>query len=109
MANAAALGGLGGGNVRTALQEQAFGRAQTDYENQLGRLAGLSAQGLTAAQGGLQAGYGPSYVQTGQDIGVASQTPSGPEITPYKPANISGDSSGGGLLSNLMGGLSSLF
>jgi hypothetical protein len=28
--NAAAIGGLGGGNVRTALQEQAFGRAQYD-------------------------------------------------------------------------------
>lgn len=46
---ASAIGGLGGGNVRTALQEQAFGRAQTDYQNQLNRLAALSGSGQTAA------------------------------------------------------------
>ena len=47
--NSSAIGGLGGGNVRTALQEQAFGRAQTDFGNQFNRLASLSGTGQTAA------------------------------------------------------------
>lgn len=47
--NAAAIGGLGGGNIRTALQEQAFGRAQTDFANELNRLAGISGTGQVAA------------------------------------------------------------
>lgn len=47
--NVSAIGGLGGGNVRTALQQQAFGRAQTDIQNQLSRLAGLSGTGQQAA------------------------------------------------------------
>ncbi|MCK5600848.1 hypothetical protein KAR91_03205 [Candidatus Pacearchaeota archaeon] len=46
--SASAIGGLGGGNVRTALQQQAFGRAQTDYQNQLNRLAALSGTAQTA-------------------------------------------------------------
>jgi hypothetical protein len=52
--NASAIGGLGGGNVRSALQAQAFGRSQTDIANQFNRLAGLSEAGRSAA------------VQTGQ-------------------------------------------
>jgi hypothetical protein len=47
--NSAAIGGLGGGNVRSALQEQAFNRAQTDYANQYNRLAGLAGTGGTTA------------------------------------------------------------
>jgi hypothetical protein len=47
--NASAIGGLGGGNVRTALQQQAAGFAQQDYQNQLNRLAGLSGTGQQAA------------------------------------------------------------
>lgn len=47
--NASAVGGLGGGNVLTALQEQAAGIASTDLENQLNRLAGISGTGQTAA------------------------------------------------------------
>ena len=78
--NAAAIGGLGGGNVRTALQSQAFGRAQTDYQNYLSQLGALSGQGLTAAQGGIQSGYGPSYLQTGTDQGVAQGVASSPEF-----------------------------
>ena len=46
--NASAIGGLGGGNVRTALQEQAFGRAQTDYANQFNRLGSISGAGQAA-------------------------------------------------------------
>jgi hypothetical protein len=47
--NQSAIGGLGGGNVRTALQEQAMGFAQQDIENQFGRLGQLAGQGQNAA------------------------------------------------------------
>jgi hypothetical protein len=47
--NSAAIGGLGGGNVRTALQQQAVGFAQQDIENQFGRLGQLAGQGQNAA------------------------------------------------------------
>ena len=47
--SASAIGGLGGGNIRTALQEQAFQRAQTDYGQQFNRLAALSGSGQVAA------------------------------------------------------------
>jgi len=53
--NQAAIGGLGGGNVRKALQEQAVGLAQQDFSNQFNRLASLAgvAQQTTAQQGAL--------------------------------------------------------
>jgi len=47
--NASAIGGLGGGNVRTALQQQAVGFAQQDIQNQFGRLGQLAGQGQGAA------------------------------------------------------------
>jgi len=46
--NAAATGNLGGGNVRTALQEQAAGIAQQQFGDYQNRLAGLSGQGQNA-------------------------------------------------------------
>jgi len=49
----AAIGGLGGGRVRGALQEQAFGIASTRLDDQLNRLSQLSGRGQqTAAQQG---------------------------------------------------------
>lgn len=54
--NEAAIGGLGGGNVRTALQEQAFGIASQQLGERKSRLAGLAAGGLSAV--GQQAGFG---------------------------------------------------
>jgi hypothetical protein len=48
--NLSATGGLRGGRAKTALQEQAFGRAQTDFGNYYARLAGLSGQGLEASK-----------------------------------------------------------
>lgn len=65
--NQAAIGGLGGGNIRTALQEQAFGRAQTDLDQQLARLTGVAREGLTATQAGLRE---PARISTGVDVGV---------------------------------------
>lgn len=55
--NEAAIGGLGGGNVRTALQEEAFGRAATQLGERKSRLANVASGGLTqvARQGGIGA------------------------------------------------------
>ncbi|MGY8962549.1 MAG: hypothetical protein ACKVKT_03225 [Rhodospirillales bacterium] len=47
--NEAALGGLGGGNVRTALQEQAFGIASTQLGERKDRLANVASLGATSA------------------------------------------------------------
>jgi hypothetical protein len=46
--NQSAIGGLGGGNVRRELQQQAFGRAQTGLQRRLANLAGLSGAGRQA-------------------------------------------------------------
>ena len=54
--NQAAIGGLGGGNVRTALQEQAFGIASQQLGERQNRLAALARGGLSAV--GQQAGFG---------------------------------------------------
>ena len=71
--NASAIGGLGGGNVRTALQEQAFGRAQTDLGQQFNRLSALRTGGQTATQN--VASFGAQSVgragQLIQDAGAA--------------------------------------
>jgi len=50
LANQAAIGGLGGGNVRSALVEQGTGFAAQDLQNQFSRLQALSGQGLSAGQ-----------------------------------------------------------
>lgn len=54
--NQASIGGIGGGNVRRALQEQAVGLAAQDFGNQFSRLGQVS--GLGAALAGQQAGAG---------------------------------------------------
>lgn len=46
--NSSAIGGLGGGNVRSALVQQGVGFAQQDIDNQFGRLGQLAGQGLAA-------------------------------------------------------------
>jgi len=46
--NQAAIGGLGGGNIRTALQEQGTAFAQQDINNQFNRLATLTGGGQAA-------------------------------------------------------------
>ena len=47
--NAAAIGGLGGGNVRTSLVEQGVGFAQQDFQNRFARLGQIAGQGQAAA------------------------------------------------------------
>ena len=46
--NSAAIGGLGGGNVRSALVQQGVGFAQQDLQNQFGRLGQIAGQGQAA-------------------------------------------------------------
>lgn len=55
--NEAAIGGLGGGNVRTALQEQAFGIASTDLNNRIDRLGRVARGGdvVSLNQAGISA------------------------------------------------------
>ncbi len=62
--NASAIGGLGGGNVRSALVEQGVGFAQQDFQNQFGRLGQLAGQGQSAAN---QVGQGA--LNTASQIG----------------------------------------
>ena len=47
--NAAATGGLGGGQVLSELQRQAIGLAQQDFQNQFARLGDVTGTGLSAA------------------------------------------------------------
>lgn len=47
--NASAIGGIGGGNVRSALVEQGAGFAAQDFGNQFNRLGDLRTAGQTAA------------------------------------------------------------
>lgn len=49
--NQAAIGGAGGGNVRTALQEQAAGFASQDQANAFNQLSAISGAGQVAAGG----------------------------------------------------------
>jgi hypothetical protein len=58
--NAASTGGLGGGNVQRALQENAIGLAAQDFNNAFNRLGQVSDRGLGA--GGQMAG---NMMQTG--------------------------------------------
>ena len=72
--NAAAIGGLGGGNVRQELQRQAMGLAQQDFQNQFNNLGTISDRGFQATNAagnygtqlnGAKAGYAYG---AGQDI-----------------------------------------
>ena len=67
--NASKIGGLGGGNVRTALQQQAFGRAQTDFGNQFNRLGAIRSGGQAATTNLGQFGQ-----QTGANVSNLMQT-----------------------------------
>jgi hypothetical protein len=58
--NSSAIGGLGGGNVRTALQAQAAGFAMQDVDSQFNRLGALSGQGQNAANVSGQVGAQPT-------------------------------------------------
>lgn len=74
--NQAAIGGLGGGNVRTALQEQAMGIAATQQQQYLENLRSLATRGqeIAGAESGLIASTGMMGAQMTQRSGeVLSQ------------------------------------
>jgi len=73
VANASAIGGLGGGNVRSALQQQGIGFAAQDFGNYYNRLAGLSSTGQTTGQqlGGFGANFASSTAGLYGNIGQA--------------------------------------
>lgn len=67
--NAAATGGLGGGNIRRELQRQAIGFASQGLQQQIQNQLALGQTGIAAAQGisGLEAGQGEALANiTGQ-------------------------------------------
>ena len=59
LANASATGGLGGGNVKSALQQQGIGFAQQQLNNQMAQLSGISGTGQSTAV--TQAGLGQQF------------------------------------------------
>jgi len=67
--NQTALGGIGGGNIRTALQEQAVGIAGTQLGEFQNRLAGISGAGQTTTTNVAQLG-----AQTATNIQQGLQT-----------------------------------
>lgn len=70
--NASAIGGLGGGNVRSALVQQGIGFAQQDYGNYYNRLAGISNTGQqTSAQLGQLGAQSATNISS--LLGVAGQ------------------------------------
>jgi hypothetical protein len=73
--NSSAIGGLGGGNVRTALQEQAAGFAMQDVDNQFNRLSAVAGQGAS-----------------NMPVQVGSQTsPSGTNVNTNTASNSAGN------------------
>lgn len=98
--NQSAIGGLGGGNIKTALQEQAAGFAAQDFGNQFNRLGGLAGQGQQA------------NIALGQ-FGQASAANIGNLLTNQGAAEASGTlgraESRGGLISDITSGLGSIF
>lgn len=71
--NAAALGGLGGGNVLQALQQNAIGLAAQDFDNSFNRLSGLADRGFGAggAMGNLYGDVGSQLADTSLTGGLA--------------------------------------
>jgi hypothetical protein len=69
LANAASIGGIGGGNVRSALVQQGAGFAAQDLQNRYARLANLISGGQNAA-----AGVGSAAQATGANIGNLLQS-----------------------------------
>ena len=76
--NSSAIGGLGGGKVRSALVEQGAGFAAQDFNNQFNRLSDLRSSGQTAAtnigQGALTTAGNKASTQfnTAQQIGAGT-------------------------------------
>lgn len=72
--NNAAIGGLGGGAVKSALQEQAFGIASTNQQQHLENLRSLAGRGQEAAgaMAGLETGTATQLANLASALGVNS-------------------------------------
>lgn len=113
---AAATGGLGGGNVLTELQRQGQGLALQDLQNQFNRLGQVTGAGLTAAgQVGQLRGQGAGLLSNIGQLGarIAQQTGQGQADifgrTAQGIAGLRGQGAGiaaqaGGLLGGLQAG-----
>lgn len=100
--SASATGQLGGGNVRTALQEQAFGRAATQLGEFQNRLAALSGGGQTATTNVASLGAGAAgQISQGLQAGGAARA-SG--ILGGQQATAAGIQGIAGALGGLFGG-----
>ncbi len=100
--SASATGNLGGGNVKTALQAQAFGRAQTDFQAHLDRLSGISGTGHTATtnvgQFGAQAAGNIANLQAAGGAARASGILGQQQVLGQTVSSLSGLAAQGGLL-----------
>jgi hypothetical protein len=65
--NSAAIGGLGGGNVRKELQQQAVGLAAQDFQNQFDRRGTVADRGMAAANTEAEILMGQDRNQTSLD------------------------------------------
>lgn len=120
--NAAAIGGVGGGNVRRALQENAIGLASQDFNNQFSRLSQVADRGAQFVgqevrnefdTGGLLAGLqaklggqiGAARGQAGRDISDVIGSTSGnlAQILLASGGNVAG---GNAQLAELLANLS---
>ena len=103
--SAGAIGGLGGGNIRTALQEQAFGRSATQLGEFQNRLAALTGGGQTATAGlaqlgGQTAGQISGLLQAGgqaQASGILGAQQAGAQLGQQVLGAGLGAAAGGGL------------
>ena len=75
--NASAIGGLGGGNVRSALVQQGVGFAQQDIQNQFARLGQVAGQGQAATTSQAQIGGNISQNIANQAIAAGQNRASG--------------------------------
>lgn len=101
--NEAALGGLGGGNVRTALQEQAFGIASTQLGERKDRLAEVASlgAGVTGQAGQL----GQAAATNIGNIGIGSAAQQAQSLLAQSNARRSGLAN----IANAFTGTASLF
>jgi hypothetical protein len=67
--NAGSMGGIGGGNIRSALVEQGTGFAQQDFNNQFGRLGQIAGQGQNATTNVSQ--FGATAANQAGNAGIA--------------------------------------
>lgn len=100
MRNNAAMGGLGGGNVRKELMQQGIGMAAQDYGNSFNRLGQLSSMGQQAANNQSQIATGASQYGAGAMMNTGQNLAQGRTNAGNQIANAAGTA--GSALGNLI-------